>query len=175
MIFDETLDLKIQDNFFTEDEFNRIVNVIRKCPMEPEKNDVGHYGFRINFINNGEYDWVLEKIKNTFHPNTIYMKHTFSAHIRHNKDKTRHHTDDASHNCMVYLEGKELFHNGTAFWDNQGKLTATVAFKPNRAIFFNGEDNSHSDMQAMGESSQRLTLNVFMGDPKKIDAKKNYD
>jgi hypothetical protein len=64
------------------------------------------------------------------------------------------------YNFILYLKGKEILYNGTGFFDDK-QLNTLVGFKHNRALFFNGRDVLHSDLQAFGESSFRYTINIF--------------
>ena len=52
-------------------------------------------------------------------------------------------------------------YNGTGFYNKKGSLDRYVGFICNRALFFNGKNIMHTDLQALGPSSYRYTLNVF--------------
>ena len=52
-------------------------------------------------------------------------------------------------------------YNGTGFYNSNNQLDRYVGFKENRAMFFNGKEIYHSDLQALGESTPRYTLNIF--------------
>jgi len=41
------------------------------------------------------------------------------------------------------------------------QLHSYLGFVQNRAIFFDGKNNTHTDLQALGESSPRYTINIF--------------
>ena len=58
------------------------------------------------------------------------------------------------------VKGKALLNNGTGFFID-GKLSSHVGFVENRALFFNGSKIWHTDLQGLGESSPRYTLNIF--------------
>ena len=70
------------------------------------------------------------------------------------------HVDDSDYNFILYLRGKELLFNGTGLY-HQDKLHTYIGFVENRAIFFTGKETIHSDLQALGESSYRHTINIF--------------
>ena len=60
----------------------------------------------------------------------------------------------------MYLKGDELVYNGTGIY-HKDDLNTYVGFVKNRAIFFDGKNNIHTDLQALGPSSGRYTLNIF--------------
>ena len=61
----------------------------------------------------------------------------------------------------IQLTGSQ-FTNTAALYGND--LSTHVGFVENRAIFFNGKDTFHTDLQAFGDSSPRYTLNIFYGE-----------
>jgi len=63
-------------------------------------------------------------------------------------------------NFILYLKGKELTYNGTGIY-YENNLNTYIGFVENRAIFFDGKNNVHTDLQALGPSSGRYTLNIF--------------
>ena len=76
------------------------------------------------------------------------------------------HTDtESEYNFLLYIKGEPLFNNGTGFYVN-GELSSHVGWVENRAIFFNGNHIAHTDLQALGQSEARYTLNIFFGEPK---------
>ena len=70
------------------------------------------------------------------------------------------HRDDEDYNFILYLKGKELIYNGTGFYYKK-ELNTYLGFVENRAIFFEGKNVLHTDLQALGESSSRYTINIF--------------
>ena len=80
------------------------------------------------------------------------------AHTRELASQINHVVDSISkYNCIVYLKGESLTHNGTGFY-TKGDLNTYVGFVENRALFFNGRDVYHTDLQALGPSSPRYSL-----------------
>ena len=63
-------------------------------------------------------------------------------------------------NFMLYVKGEPLINNGTGFL-HDNKLSTHIGFVENRALFFNGLQLEHGDLQALGNSSIRYTLNIF--------------
>jgi len=70
------------------------------------------------------------------------------------------HNDGNDYNFLLYLQGKELVYNGTGFYTKK-QLHSYIGFVQNRALFFDGKNNVHTDLQALGESSPRYTINIF--------------
>jgi uncharacterized beta-barrel protein YwiB (DUF1934 family) len=58
------------------------------------------------------------------------------------------------------LKGDELTYNGTGFY-YKNNLNTYIGFVENRAIFFDGKNNMHTTLQALGPSSGRYTINIF--------------
>tara|TARA_R100001015_G_C4623270_1_gene181011 strand:- start:113 stop:601 length:489 start_codon:yes stop_codon:yes gene_type:complete len=155
--------IKVVDDFFTEKELNIFLKHIETCDFVFCKNENGeHFGHKHYFNLNNSNEWLFKKIKNTFFPTDSLKIHESSFAGRHNKDKVLTHLDNyADFNCIIYLKGKELMYNGTGFYNKKGSLDRYVGFICNRALFFNGKNIMHTDLQALGPSSYRYTLNVF--------------
>ena len=155
------LDLQIVDSFFSKKELKYWHNFIRTLAITPRHDKEGnHFGFRKDIkIDEG----TLLKIKNKFHPNKDFKQIAPCIHLRHNYEKPLVHTDLNEYNFICYLKGPPLFNNGTGFYYGND-LRTHVGFVENRAIFFNGKDTFHTDLQAFGDSSPRYTLNIFYGE-----------
>tara|TARA_R100001510_G_C7645900_1_gene203218 strand:+ start:589 stop:1080 length:492 start_codon:yes stop_codon:yes gene_type:complete len=162
-----SLNLQVIDNFFSEKEFNIIQSNISKLDLKIMTNENGIYGFRHTFEKDKDNEWMFAKIKQAFfRKKDLHLKHA-SYHLRHNNKKVMSHTDGPDYNFILYLKGQELVYNGTGFYDKNNNLNTYVGFVENRALFFDGKNNVHTDLQALGESSPRHTLNIFY-DHKKI-------
>jgi hypothetical protein len=156
------LALQIQDNFFTEKEFKIIINNLNKIDFKPSTNeDYHHFSFNHEFDPDDENQWIFNKIKNIFFKENLNVVRC-RFDMRHNKNQVIAHVDseDTSHNCIIYLKGDELLHNGTGFY-YKNNLHSYVGFVKNRALFFNGSKVYHTDLQGLGPSSMRYTLNIF--------------
>lgn len=152
--------IQIKDNFLTKKEFNILQNNVDKLSYQPMVNEDGNFGFKNYFEKNNENDWLFKKIKKQFFPN-VNLKAIISCyHLRHNYQKVFDHTDDLDYNFILYLKGEELIYNGTGFYTNN-KLNTYLGFVENRALFFDGKNNVHTNLQALGESSSRHTINIF--------------
>lgn len=161
MIESKNLELKVIDSFFSEEELKYWQNKLTNIQMEPIKNgEKDHYGFR-HWVEL-EDDSLHLKIKNKFFPDKDFETKMACIHLRHNYQKPLIHNDDYKYNFICYLKGPPLFNNGTGFFYGND-LCMHVGFVENRAIFFNGENVLHTDLQALGESSPRYTLNIFYG------------
>tara|TARA_A100001391_G_scaffold75052_2_gene48649 strand:- start:3350 stop:3841 length:492 start_codon:yes stop_codon:yes gene_type:complete len=152
--------IQIKDNFLTDKEFKIIQNNIYKINYQPMKNECGNYGFRHFFTKNTENAWLFNKIKNQFFPNVNLKIDHSSYHLRHNNNKVLEHLDDQDYNFLLYVKGKELICNGTGFYTNN-ILNTYIGFVENRALFFDGKNNLHTNLQSLGESSVRYTINIF--------------
>jgi hypothetical protein len=153
--------IQIKDNFLQKDEEKIIISNINKIEYREISNDNGSFGFRHTFQPTLKNKWLFKKIKKQFFPNVKLKILNTSYHWRHNKHKVMAHTDTKDDfNFILYLRGKELVHNGTGFY-HQNNLNTYIGFVENRAIFFDGKNNLHTDLQALGQSSGRHTLNIF--------------
>jgi len=154
--------IQIKDNFLTNKEFKILFNNIDKFNYVPEiSNDGDPYGFAHNFNENLENQWFFKKIKKQFFPNTNLKPGKCVYNLRHNCKKILSHKDIYDdYNFILYLKGKELVYNGTGFY-YKNNLNTYLGFVKNRALFFDGKNNTHTDLQALGESSPRYTINIF--------------
>ena len=153
-------DIQIKDNFLTEKELKIVRNNIHKIQYTAVDNDEGNFGFRSRFEKNSENEWFFEKIKKQFFPDVNLVTDDCSYHLRHNAKKVMDHNDGNDYNFLLYVKGKELVYNGTGFY-TKNQLHSYIGFVENRAIFFDGKNNIHTDLQALGESSPRYTINIF--------------
>ena len=160
------LDLKIKDDFFNQKELNNILNVAKSTPMFPRTNKEGLYGFRNDFKRNKDNQWIFDKIKKEFNLDEKLkpMENQLSIHLRNNHHKELAHTDLGKYIFLCYLDGEELFYNGTGFYAKSESMNVYVGFIKNRALFFNGKDILHTDLQSLGKSSLRYSLNIFYDD-----------
>jgi hypothetical protein len=153
--------IQIKDNFLNKEEFKIVYNNINKVKYIPIENLEGNFGFRHVFEKNLKNDWLFKKIKQQFFPNIDLKVDSFSYHLRHNKHKVMSHQDtENNYNFILYLKGKKLLYNGTGFY-SENELNTYLGFVENRAIFFDGKNTLHTDLQALGESSPRYTINIF--------------
>jgi len=157
-------DITVVDDFFNEKELNILVSNLNKINFEHQQNKKGDkYGFGHGFEENKENIWLFDKIKKNLFKN-INLKpisNECAFRLRHNSEKMLPHQDDFSdYAFLAYLKGKELMYNGTGFYNDDTNLDRYVGFKENRIIFYNSLI-FHSDLQSLGESSPRYTLNIF--------------
>ena len=162
MAENKELDLQLKDNFLNEEEFKIIWSNLNRISFNfRDKGENVTDGFRHFFTPDDTNKWLFEKIKKNFFPRKKLNPKVCAYHLRWNKkEKMIHRDDDMDYNFILYLKGKEILYNGTGFFDDK-QLNALVGFKHNRALFFNGRDVLHSDLQAFGESSFRYTVNIF--------------
>ena len=160
--------IQIKDNFLNEKEFKILHNNIDKIYYIAMVDGDSTYGFRYCFSQDSQNKWLFEKIKKQFFPDVELQIALSSYHWRHNKDKVLAHKDfNRDFNFILYLKGDELTHNGTGFY-HKNNLNTYIGFVENRAIFFDGKNNMHTDLQALGPSSGRYTVNIFYNYGKKI-------
>lgn len=154
--------LQIKDNFLNKKEFDIIYNNLSRIPFKVSINEQGNFGFRYDFEHNKENDWLFKKIKKQFFPEIDFKISQPCYHWRHNAHRVFSHVDKRTdYNFLLYLKGKELLYNGTGIYDKHNHLNTYIGFVENRALFFDGHNNVHTDLQALGESSPRHTLNIF--------------
>tara|TARA_R100001591_G_scaffold117820_1_gene138262 strand:+ start:870 stop:1358 length:489 start_codon:yes stop_codon:yes gene_type:complete len=152
--------IQIKDNFLNKKELSILLNNLNKINYKAIKNDDGNFGFRHEFERNSENEWLFKKIKKQFFPNVNLKVNKGSYHLRHNAKKVMSHEDEEDYNFILYLKGDELVYNGTGFY-YKNKLNTYLGFINNRALFFDGKNNVHTDLQALGKSSPRHTINIF--------------
>jgi len=162
MMNNTALNIQIKDNFFTKKEYDILYNNLDKIYFLPNINKAGNYAASHPFIPNKQNKWLFDKIKKQFFPNEDLEIVICRFDVRHNKEKVFSHLDNknTNYNCIVYLKGEEITYNGTGFY-YENNLNTYIGFVKNRALFFNGADIVHSDLQALGPSSARYTLNIF--------------
>ena len=156
------------DNFLDKDSLEalqkKMLSVSYKAVSSPAK---VHYGHEHQFcVNHFKDDPLLKKIKNTFFPNDNLKPVEIRAHLRHNTAKPHPHLDNEEEgkdffSFLLYIKGDPLLYNGTGFYGLDRKLFAYIGFSENRSIFFNAGRIFHTDLQALGESSPRYSLNIF--------------
>jgi hypothetical protein len=155
-----SLHLQIKDNFFNRKEYNILVNNLNKINFAPNNDGLNFYAGSHFFKPTEENKWLFDKVKKQFFPNIDLEIAESRFDMRHNKDKVLAHTDQCvDYIFFIYLRGEELVYNGTGFYHNKN-LNTYIGFVENRALFFNTKDNWHTDLQALGESSPRFTLNI---------------
>tara|TARA_B100001093_G_scaffold414927_1_gene405181 strand:+ start:339 stop:824 length:486 start_codon:yes stop_codon:yes gene_type:complete len=155
-------DITVIDDFFNEKELNILVNNLNRINFGHQQNKKGDkYGFGHGFEENKENIWLFDKIKKKLFKDTNLKAVDCSFRLRHNSEKMLPHDDPhVNYIFLAYLKGKELMYNGTGFYNDDTNLDRYVGFKENRIIFYNSFIY-HSDLQSLGESSPRYTLNIF--------------
>ena len=152
--------IQIKDDFLNKKELEILLSNINKIQYLPMTNERGSFGFRHHFDKNLDNEWLFKKIKEQFFPNVDLKVCNSSYHLRHNHNEVFSHADEQDYNFVLYLKGKELFYNGTGFYF-KNNLNTYIGFVENRALFFDGKNNMHTTLQALGESSPRYTINIF--------------
>jgi len=155
------------DNFLDNDTLKSLQDTLVNLKYEEVKNPDGQlYGMRHTFNKGMHDDPLLKLIKQYFFPHRNLVPISVSAHIRNNSKEPLFHIDDDKGNVanfLLHVKGEPLLNNGTGFLHNN-KLATHIGFIENRALFFNGSKIWHSDLQALGDSSERYTLNIFYKD-----------
>ncbi len=154
-------DITVFDDFFNEKELNILQNNLNKIKWDHAKNkEKEQYGFTHKFFPSKENQWLFNKIKKIFFKKKNLKLIECSFRIRHNSEIMPHQDDHVNYLFLCYLKGKELMYNGTGFYNDKKNLDRYIGFKENRAMFFNSHI-VHTDLQALGESSPRYSLNIF--------------
>jgi len=152
------------DDFFNKKQLNILKNNLNKISFTPliYKETCDSYGFGHAFKKNKENEWLFKKIKNFIIKDKNLMLSESSFRLRHNFKKVLPHNDKdiADYSFICYLKGKELIYNGTGFYNDKKIIDRYIGFKENRIIFFDSKI-FHTDLQALGESSLRYSLNIF--------------
>ena len=155
------------DDFLDEATLKSLQDTLMNLNYVQVDNPEGQmYGHRHTFPKSFHNDPLLKLIKQYFFPHRNLEPISVSAHYRQNKDEPLFHTDDDKGNVanfLLHVKGEPLLNNGTGFLKNN-QLATHIGFIENRALFFNGSKIWHSDLQALGDSSKRYTLNIFYKD-----------
>jgi hypothetical protein len=163
----------VQDNFFTEKEFNSITNFVTHLPMNSVHTglDKRYYGLRsedIELINTSIRNAIIHRVYKKFFKPKKFKDIKMVYHTRSGVEDTvtpSIHQDRSYWNCLIFLNGPESFDHGTAFYkqdkDKNYHTQMVVSFKPNRAIMFRGR-HFHGTAQVKG-TGFRDTLNIFFG------------
>ena len=156
------------DNFLDKDSLEALQKKMLSVSYKPASSSAKvHYGHEHQFsVDYFKDDPLLKKIKNTFFPNDNLKPIEIRAHLRHNTAKPHPHLDNEEEgkdffSFLLYIKGDPLLYNGTGFYGLDRKLFAYIGFSENRSIFFNAGRIFHTDLQALGESSPRYSLNIF--------------
>ncbi len=166
-----SLFFKCVDNFLDKDSLESLQKQMLNLSYKPAINKEAHYGYEHHFsLDHFKDDPLLKKIKDTFFQHDDLIPNEIRAHLRHNKAKPLPHLDNAKCKCsccndcfafLIYVKGDSLLYNGTGFYGQDKKLCAYIGFEENRALFFNAGRMWHTDLQALGESTPRYSLNIF--------------
>ena len=161
----ETAYVQYVDNFFSIETLESLQETLINLKYTEVKNEEGqHYGKRHTFpLHQFKNDPVLQRIKEFFFPYTALEPISIHAHLRHNQGEPKVHIDTNKGNIanfLFFVKGEPLLNNGTGFFID-GQLSSHIGFVENRALFFNGSKIWHTDLQGLGESSPRYTLNIF--------------
>ncbi len=157
--------LIVIDNFFNKEQLKILQDGLSTFPLRPQKTMKGDsYGFASPVIHEDEdTKWIFDTVKEKI-PFIKNLKTTDASYrLRHNNKIVLPHVDEYDYIFMCYLKGEELLHNGTGLYNKSKKLDRYVGFVENRAIFFDAK-TFHTDLQALGPSSKRWSLNIFYDD-----------
>ena len=159
------------DNFLDKDSLESLQKKMLSVSYAPAKaSDKVHYGYEHHFaVDHFKNDPLLKKVKDTFHSSEDLKPVEIRAHLRHNTAQPHVHRDGVDDkecfSFLLYVKGDSLMYNGTGFCGLDKKLSSYIGFAENRAIFFNAGRIWHTDLQALGESSPRYSLNIFYHAP----------
>tara|TARA_R100001163_G_C5017652_1_gene161446 strand:- start:337 stop:828 length:492 start_codon:yes stop_codon:yes gene_type:complete len=154
--------ITILDDFLSEKELKILTDNLNKVDYHHTENGPDNkYGFGHKFYPDETNKWLFDKIKNKFFPDKNLKPTDCSFRLRHNANKVLPHKDDhVNYLFLCYLKGEEKTYNGTGFYNHNGELDRYIGFVENRALFFDSHI-FHTDLQALGDSSPRYTLNIF--------------
>ena len=164
--------ISIIDDFFTEEEFNIILNLSKRAIFNPVSNKShGIYAHRCTFSKDFKgLEWVIPKIEKTFNKKLTCEEFNFDMRKQYKDDvKMPGHVDDSDYNFICYLEGKHTLYNGTGFCcdtvefkgEKKYHLNTYIGFQKNRALFFSGSKIHHGNLQNLGDSGSRTTFTIF--------------
>jgi hypothetical protein len=136
-------------------------NQKEECSEDPKF----HHGYEHYFaVDHFKDDPILKKIKDAFFLHHDFKPVEIRAHLRHNTAHPWPHVDGDEKKSywlfLLYVKGEPLLYNGTGFYGANKQLSTYVGFEENKALFFNAGKIFHTDLQALGESSPRYTLNI---------------
>ena len=162
--------ISIIDDFFTADQYNKLMKISKSLQYTPRKNEDGIFAHRNTMSSeDSRVSWVIPIVEKKFNKKLKATEINFDIRDQvysENKDrKMLSHTDDADFNFICYLEGKQTVYNGTGFCcaktEVGHELNTYIGFQKNRGLFFNGKDVFHGSLQGLGDSDSRLSLSIF--------------
>lgn len=164
--------IKILDNFFDKDEYDKIIYHIKnKIYFTPrffdgatEKTKDQYYGDRFALEDDKNLHSVF--IKQAEKKFKIKINKTFDDGIDlRNLSVWQPHTDDKSGgkiNILIMLDGQIGISTGTVFY-TENDLDMHVGFRPNRAIMF-PSNRIHSPHKSDIKSMKRYTATLFVSE-----------
>ena len=162
--------IKIEDNFFDKDTFNKIYSEVESHEYSPPTTEMlkyngGCYWFQNDISGSDLQNYIIDKIQNKTNLKIDTEKNCVSKYIMSNaQDKARPHVDHAADlQCLIYIKGEEILNNGTLFLDKKQSsfnINTHVGFKQNRAVIFSS-NNYHSPAQFLGGTWRYCITNFF--------------
>ena len=166
--------VKCIDNFLDKESFVGLQNtVLNATPyVHAMGKDKKPYGYEhVLFVDHFKNDPLVKQVKNKLFPNEDFKPVEMRFHLRHNQGEPHPHRDgdfDGDEDFfafLLYVKGERLLYNGTGFYNYEKELSTYVGFVENRAIFFNAGKIFHTDLQTLGKSSWRYSMNIFFQPP----------
>lgn len=169
MIWNKDL-IIIKDNFLDETLFKKIYSELDK----------------VKFVNRSTHkEGETQKIYfnaplSTDHPAPIALKSFFKAELgmiinkmesfyflsAKHEEPSPHDDTPGKINCIIYLKGPSLVHNGTALYEKNGEMwniNSHIGFKENRAIIFSSH-RKHASLQFEQGATGRYLIANFIKD-----------
>jgi len=159
--------IRIKDNFFSNENFNYIKNVSKNIKFGP---------INLTYNNGNSKDHVFfttdapQKVRNILNKeisNFFKVKNLnintcqYSLVAKSDKTQVHDHPEKIDLSCIIYIDGDENIHCGTGFYvkkdDNTFELNTHVGFKPNRIVSW--ESNVwHAPLSFTDSYKKRISL-----------------
>ena len=164
---DETqFDIRIKDNFFNEEDFNKIKLHAQNTTFKSNNINYTNEDKHVFFTENASKEIldILSKQVSDFFKVKILNIHLCQFSLVAKSDKVEAHKDfsaTTNFQTIFYIEGNEDIHSGTGFYikkkENEYILNTHVGFKPNRIVSW-ASNVYHAPLSFSDSYKKRISL-----------------
>tara|TARA_R110000796_G_scaffold194843_1_gene311210 strand:- start:48 stop:602 length:555 start_codon:yes stop_codon:yes gene_type:complete len=159
-------DIRIKDNFFSKEDFNYIKNVAKNIKFGSLNLTYGENKNHVFFTTKApkEICDIISKRVSDFFKIKILNIPLCQYSLVAKSDKVEAHNDsddNTNFQTIIYIDGNEDIHCGTAFYTAKGKdnyvLNSHIGFRPNRIVSW-GPNVYHAPLNFTDSFKKRISL-----------------
>ena len=166
-------DIRIKDNFFKAEDFNKIKQHVKNIVFSPDETVyTNEHGKRIKNENHVWFttdapkeicDILLKQVSSFFKVKILNMSLCqFTLVAKSDKVQVHRDLSDATNfQIIIYIEGDENIHSGTGFYiekeKNKYELNTHIGFKPNRIVSW-ASNVYHAPLSFTDSYKKRISL-----------------